>query len=403
MLSDNPSDPIAKDPYFRSLVTVNLTPDQLRALVPVYLETDFPGRRPSTIHWAGHWVEKYLTWMKACHYTSITHENLQRYVGYLYDRCKPSSANNILTIVRRFLKWLERAGHCQYTPRNTIRTPRVKKEPTSLPITRDEYMKLREVAAGHWMDWVIMLGWYTGMSMSDCMGLRWANVDFEHCVISIRRIKTGTPSMIPFGPNDELGRALIARHESNPKHTAEDFVSPEAGMRLRPNAPNIGTAGKMAFFHIRKAAGLPKGKSFHGLRHSFVSMLANSGMSTVLASKVSGHLDPRVFSQYVHPDPEVLHREVAEARSKSGNLREIAPPPVDRRYQSCKSYVFRPDTTYVAKRGRIKLPDGSDILYVRTSANADGKQAVVFPCDESGEPTSNMQLVVDIRDVSRFS
>lgn len=392
-----------EQPAYKEAMTVRKTPDELRELLKVYLATDFPGRRPSTIHWAEQWTSQWLTWMKACHYTTVTQENLQRYVNHLFDRLSPNSASNMLIYVRRFLRWLESSGHCQLTPRMGIRTPKVANQPKAVPITRDEYMKLREVAAGHWMDWIIMLGWNTGMSMADCMGLRWENVDLEQGMISIHRRKTGTQAIIPFSPDDELGRAMAARADSAPHRQPEDFVSPDAGMRLRPNEPTISDVGRCAFYHIREAAGIPKGKTFHGLRHSFVSMLANSGMSTALASKVSGHLDPRVFSRYVHPNTAALRQGIADARAKAGTLHEVAIPVVERRYRTCKSYLFKPDTVYIVRRGRITLPDGSKILYVRSSENASGQQAVVVPCDEAGNTTSNLQLVVDMKDVSLFS
>lgn len=379
-----------------------MTPHQLRGLAEEYYATDFPGRRASTISLAKMWVEKWLKWMNACHHKQVTHESLQSYVNFLYEKFLPATAREYYGSVRRFLRWMERTCLIERSPHVSVRIPMTEKVRKVQPITREEYIRLREVAAGHWMDWVIMLGWNTGMSISDCMLLKWGNVDLDRCLITIRRIKTGTPSIIPFDPEDELGRALFAARESNPDAKPEDYVSRAAGMRVNLNSAAIGSVGKSAFRHISEAAKLPKGKSFHSFRHSFVSMLANSGMNTALATKVSGHLDPKVFARYVHVEPDSIRRDLAEARAKAGNIKEVVVDPLGVQYSTCPSYLWRPNTVYIVKRGRIKMPDGSDLHYVKSGDGADGKQAVVVPCDESGEPTSNMQLVVDIKDVSRF-
>lgn len=380
---------------------IDLTPDQLEEIAELYYETDFPGRRPATLHFARLWVNKWLAWMRACHHTRVTYDNLQAYVTRLFKEYKPKTAQEYWITVRRFLRWLERTGRIKDGPHNAIRMPRVRIERTIDPITREEYVRLREASSGHWMDWIILLGWHTGMSVADCMLLRWRNVDFNHCCIRMSRIKTGTDAVIPFDPSDELGRALAARRDAVPNADPDDFVSEEAGSRAR-DGYDVGGSGSDNFRLIAQRAGLPKGKRFHSLRHSFVSMLANSGMSTILATKVSGHKDPRIFAKYVHVDTAALRQSVADARAKAGNLDEIRVEPHGQRYRSCDNYIWRPDRVYIVKQGRITLPDGTPVRFVKSGENAEGKSAVVTPCDEAGTPVSELRLVVDIRDVRSF-
>jgi hypothetical protein len=132
-------------------------------------------------------------------------------------------------------------------------------------------------------------------------------------------------------------------------------------------------------------------------------MLANSGMSTILATKVSGHLDPRIFSQYVHVDTDAIRQGVSEARVKAGNMQEITVVTNGQRVFQSSAFTFKPERIYIVKKGRINLPDGEPVQFVKTLENAEGKRAVTIPCNEIGEPTCGFRLVVDIRDVNVFS
>ena len=383
--------------------SISLSPTQLEELSRSYYDTDFPGRRPATVHFAEKWVTKWLRWMKACHHNEVTYDNLQQYVTKMYAEYKPKTAFEYWVSVRRYLRWLVRTGRTTNRPHEAIRLPKIRVERTINPITREEYIKLREASAGHWMDWVILLGWNTGMSIGDCMMLRWCDIDESRCVIKIRRIKTGTESVIPFDPSDELGRAIKARRDASPNAAPEDYVSSDAGQRVRIDSQAVAKVGCDSFRYIARKAGLPPNKHFHCMRHSFVSMLANSGMSTIMATKVSGHLDPRVFAKYVHTDADSMRQGVVDARSKSGNLDEVDVVPHGQVVAQINSYLWRPNTVYMVKRGRISMPDGTPVQYVITGEKADGKRAVVTACDESGETVSNLGLVVDIADVRRFS
>lgn len=387
------------------MYTVELEPKLQTAALPplidLYHTSDFPGRRPATISCSKAWIRMWMSWMKACHITEITTDNLQTYVNRLFDQHKPGTAKEYWKSVRRFLAWMERTRRIERSPHLAVRQPSVRHEATVNPITREEYLKLREAAAGHWMDWIILLGWNTGMSIADCMLLKWGNVNTERCFIRINRIKTGTEAVIPFDPNDELGRAIMERKQSAPDAQPDSFVCEDAGTRANPDGLSVSANGQAAFRYIASKAGVSK--TFHSLRHSFVSMLANSGMSTVMATKVSGHTDPKVFSRYVHVDTDALRQGVINARASSGNLEEVMVDSHGQKVTQIKSYVWRPNTTYIVKQGRLSMPDGEPVRYVRTGDKAEGKRAVVTACDESGEPVSDLRLVVDIRDVRRFS
>jgi integrase len=57
--------------------------------------------------------------------------------------------------------------------------------------------------------------------------------------------------------------------------------------------------------------------SFHSLRHSFVSALANAGVPAEVRQKLSGHADDRSHATYTHHETETLRAAIAKVRPRS--------------------------------------------------------------------------------------
>jgi integrase len=51
-------------------------------------------------------------------------------------------------------------------------------------------------------------------------------------------------------------------------------------------------------------------KTFHSLRHTFNSMLANSGVSQETRMKLIGHASEQINDQYTHIQMETLRRDI---------------------------------------------------------------------------------------------
>ena len=47
-------------------------------------------------------------------------------------------------------------------------------------------------------------------------------------------------------------------------------------------------------------------KTFHALRHSFISALANAGVASEIRQKLAGHADPKVHANYTHHELQTL-------------------------------------------------------------------------------------------------
>jgi integrase len=64
---------------------------------------------------------------------------------------------------------------------------------------------------------------------------------------------------------------------------------------------------------LRKATGQGRTQnslSFHSLRHSFVSALANAGVASDIRQKLAGHSDARSHARYSHHELEIMRAAV---------------------------------------------------------------------------------------------
>lgn len=348
-------------------------------------------------------MRRFCIWMKGCNHRQVDAAMLQGWVDFLCWKHKHSTAMQGWNATRRFLRWLRVTGYTDQSPQEGVRIPISNDQPCIRAATPEEYRSMLAACGEHWMGWAVMLGWNTGMSIADCMKLKWGDVDMQSSVITIRRRKTHRQAIIPFDPSGELGRRLAAMYKGQDcKPDPESYVCREAGSRLKEHAPQFALAGMNSFAKIARRAGLD-GLQFHMFRRAFVSALANSNMNTAVACKVTGHANPRIFAQYVRPDVAMIRHGVLNALNARGAVDDVDVPPPEYIAKPSDGGLLRPRTVYLARKGRVFLPDGTPVSHVRTGDVVDGRSAVVTACDEQGDPTSDARLVVDLADVRSFN
>ncbi len=194
----------------------------------------------------------------------------------------------------------------------------------SLPVRAEEkgtftvahVSKLVRAAEGDWRG-AILLGYYTGARLSDVANMRWSAVDWRNKVIRFTPSKTRKAVTLPL--HSQLERELLKN----------------AGIGNAPMFPSLtgkGTGGKHGlsgrFNAIMEKAGV-EGKrtpasggrtlsslSFHSLRHSFNSALANAGVSQEIRQKLTGHASAEMNAIYTH-------HELAPLRAAIGVIPSI--------------------------------------------------------------------------------
>jgi integrase len=246
--------------------------------------------------------------------TALTARDVDR---FLNERMKagvaPRTAILDVKIVRTALNAARRKGLIPTNPAEAVELPEVVGMERGT-FTAAEVKLLVDTAAGEWKT-LILLAYYTGARLSDCCRMAWEDVGLAGGSLTYTQGKTGHKLTVPLHPD------LLAHLEALAgTDAAEPFVMP--GMA------NLKTGGRHGlsegFKRIMRKAGLDlqtvqgagvrmlSKRTFHALRHSFTSALANAGVAPELRMKLTGHKSEAVHGGYTHHELATLRAAVSK-------------------------------------------------------------------------------------------
>jgi len=196
-------------------------------------------------------------------------------------------------------------------PVAAVQAPKVESSERML-FTQDEVQKL--LAAAPTLEWqtLILLGYFVGARLGDCVHMRWDHVHPEEGVLVYEQQKTGKKVTVPmhfhviehlnylstFGTTGFLCPKLATKGPGGKHGLSEGFKRIILKAGLDPmTVPGKGTRN----FSRR---------SFHSLRHSFNSALANAGVPEDIRMKLTGHSSKAMNQNYTHLDVATLKNAV---------------------------------------------------------------------------------------------
>jgi integrase len=177
--------------------------------------------------------------------------------------------------------------------------------------TPEQIAKLIRAAHGDWRR-AILLGYYSGARISDVANLQWNVINWRDRLIRFTTSKTKKEITVPLHPQLEhelrkrpgIGNALMfpamaGRDTGGARGLSREFtaIMKKAGIDGRRARPD----GRRAI----------SGLSFHSLRHSFNSAMANAGVSQEIRQKLTGHSSAEMNRVYTHHELEPLRAAVA--------------------------------------------------------------------------------------------
>ncbi len=249
--------------------------------------------------------------------TSLTAADVQR---FLYHRMAkglaPKTVNVDVKIIRGALNAARRQVLIPTNPAEAVELPEAigMERGTFTPA---EVKMLVDTADGEWKT-LIMLAYFTGARLSDCCRMQWEGVDLTEETLTYTQAKTGAKVTTPLHP-DLLARLNKLAGTDKP----EVFIMPHMA-NLRPG----GRHGlSETFKKIMRKAGVDsqtvKGagnqmfsrRSFHALRHSFTSALANQNVSSELRMKLTGHKTEGEHRKYTHHEMDNLRAAIKKIPS----------------------------------------------------------------------------------------
>jgi len=250
---------------------------------------------------------------------SITAADVQRFRdGLLREGRAAATANLAVKILRTPLNLARRQGLISNNPADAVEMVTAEKIEKGV-FTPAEVAQLLSVSGWEWKG-LILAGFYTGGRAGDLSNLKWSSVDMARKSISFGQRKTKQFVEIPIHP--ELEKWLS---QEQSQRTQTEFVFP--GFAGKTVGSRNGISGQ--FRLLMKKAGIvrnitekagDKGRnrashSFHSLRHSFNSAMANAGVSQELRQRLTGHASKAVNDRYTHTELETLRKAVGAVPS----------------------------------------------------------------------------------------
>ncbi|HEV7924501.1 MAG TPA: tyrosine-type recombinase/integrase [Verrucomicrobiae bacterium] len=181
--------------------------------------------------------------------------------------------------------------------------------------TPAEVKMLVDAAEREWQT-LILMAYFTGARLSDCCRMEWHSVDLAKGVLTYTQGKTGGTVTVPIHPDLDAQLSKLARSDK-----PEKFIMPS----MADKGPGGRHGLSESFKAIMRKAGVDSQRverrigvrtlsrrTFHALRHSFTSALANAGVAPELRMKLTGHTTEAAHRGYSHHELETLRAAVCK-------------------------------------------------------------------------------------------
>jgi integrase len=235
----------------------------------------------------------------------------------------PSTCNGHVKIVRMAFTAARRQGLITHNPAEAVEMLPVDSEPAKQPFTLEQIKALVRDAQGDWRG-AILMALYTGMRMKDVANLRWECVDLPNKWISFRAGKTRQRIKLPIHdtlydfllelPAPDNGKAFLFTSLAGKSTGGKSGLSTAFSLLMQ----RANVRGEIVHEGRGEAGRSVSALSFHSLRHTLVSLMANAGVPVEVRQKFTGHASAEMNQHYTH-------HEIATLRAAVEKLPQLKP------------------------------------------------------------------------------
>ncbi len=266
---------------------------------------------PATVERYTHSVKLFLACLGDKAQKPITAVTPKDAEGFLNSRLKagvaPKTAIVDLKTLNIAFRRAENYGIILKNPVVAVRPPREICSERDV-FTQNEVQKLYGAAPNHEWQTLILLGYFIGARLTDCVQMKWENILPEKNRLVYEQKKTGKEVEVPLHLN------LLEHLNFISAFGTTGFLCPKLASKVTGGRRGLSETFKRIVVKAGidpmtvKGKGLRKftKRSFHSLRHSFNSVLANQGVSEEIRRKLTGHASPMMNQKYTHLDDELL-------------------------------------------------------------------------------------------------
>ncbi len=265
-----------------------------------------------------HTVDLFLKSLGAAAKSPITSVSSSHIEDFLNSRLKdgvaPKTAVVDIKTLNVALHRAERYSVILKNPVTAVEMPKVESSERDI-FTPKQVATLLDTV-GYKSEWftLILLGYFTGQRLGDCATLGWKQVDMKSRVIHFKQEKTGKKVTVPM--TDDLEEHLQFLSE----FIESKYVCPELAERGIGGAHGLsesfGRIVKRAKIDSQRIKG--KGKihfnrlTFHSLRHSFNTTMAEAGVAQEIRMRLTGHSSLEMNARYTHTSIKPLEEAISK-------------------------------------------------------------------------------------------
>jgi integrase len=222
-----------------------------------------------------------------------------------------NTVNGLMNVLRMAFKSAHDAGYVEVNPCASVKALKNASSGVKDVFTERQIADLIKAAPHE--DWrgMILCGYLTGLRLSDCKAMQWSNVDLDAGLITLQTSKTGKVVNVPLHPRlatwlrsqtRGIGKAAVFRSLAV---TRQNKISEQFKVIMN----RAGIRGRL--LHTASGAGRSVSSlTFHSLRHSFNSAMANAGVSQEIRQKLTGHASAEMNTIYTHHELAPLRAAV---------------------------------------------------------------------------------------------
>ncbi|GHS92035.1 hypothetical protein FACS1894203_3890 [Bacteroidia bacterium] len=237
-----------------------------------------------------------------------------RFIHSLNKEKSPVDKNNIIMTIRVFMRYLcsvealsnNRTEHWM----SLLKLRQVHQTKIPSVYTKEEVEALiNAIDRGHPQgkrDYaMVLLAARYGLRISDIIGMRYCNLDWEHNRIIVVQQKTGKKVVLPL--SEEVGEAII----NYLKYSRPKIESPFIFITAHAPYTELRSSGGMnktisEYFRIAGVSFTNRKHGPHALRHSLASNLLKSNETLPVISGILGHSSTETTLEYLRVDMDLL-------------------------------------------------------------------------------------------------
>lgn len=251
----------------------------------------------------------------------ISHIEVRDYMNKLLKDGK--SVRTVNYFLERFKAILAQAVSDEILPKNPLKVlkkAKAKEKKTKAIISIDQLHVLLQYIPSRQVQRLVLLDYATGLSRSEILGLRWADINFSNSTISVEQtiIKYHAKAQISSLTKRPSRRRTIyidsdtafllkeqEKYQQSLRSCYANFIDRDLVFADRNGSPIRPDTITREISKYGKNAGMPKGFTLNSLRHTHATTLLQSGINIKIIQERLGHSSIVTTMQtYAHVTPQ---------------------------------------------------------------------------------------------------